>query len=149
MSESDIAIVGLAARFPGARDAAELWRNVRDGVESIAVLSGEELAAAGVDPALLADPRYVRAKGVLEDADRFDAAFFGFTPREAEVMDPQHRVFLECAWEALEDAACDPERSPGRIGVWAGSGTSSYLISNLLPNGDRLEALGTLQVLLL
>jgi acyl transferase domain-containing protein len=149
MSESMIAIVGLAARFPGARDAAELWRNLRDGVGSISVLSDEELAAAGVDPALLADPRYVRAKGALADADRFDAAFFGFTPREAEVMDPQHRVFLECAWEALEDAGCDPERPPGRIGVWAGSGASSYLISNLLPNGDRLEALGTLQVLLL
>jgi len=147
--ESSIAIVGLAARFPGARDAAALWRNLREGVESIAVLSDEELAAAGVDPALLADPRYVRAKGALEDADRFDAAFFGFTPREAEVMDPQHRVFLECAWEALEDAACDPERFAGRIGVWAGSGTSSYLISNLLPNGGRLEALGGLQVLLL
>jgi acyl transferase domain-containing protein len=144
-----IAIVGLAARFPGARDAAELWRNLRDGVESIVFFSDEELAAAGVDPALLADRRYVRAKGALADADLFDAGFFGFTPREAEAMDPQHRVFLECAWEALEDAGCDPERFPGRIGVWAGSGTSSYLISNLLPNGDRLETLGALQVLLL
>jgi acyl transferase domain-containing protein/acyl carrier protein len=144
-----VAVVGLAARFPGARDAAELWRNLAGGVESISFFSAEELAAAGVDPALLADPRYVRAKGTLADADLFDAAFFGFTPREAEAMDPQHRVFLECAWEALEDAGCDPERFPGRVGVWAGSGTSSYLISNLLPNGGRLEALGGLQVLLL
>ncbi|MFL6290869.1 MAG: type I polyketide synthase [Thermoanaerobaculia bacterium] len=144
-----IAIVGIAARFPGARDAEELWRNLRDGIETVSFFSEEELAAAGVDPALLADPRYVRAKGALADADLFDAAFFGFTPREAEAMDPQHRVFLECAWEALEDAACDPEHSSGRIGVWAGSGVSSYLISNLLPNEEKLASFGGLQVLLL
>jgi acyl transferase domain-containing protein len=144
-----VAIVGLAARFPGARDAGELWRNLRDSVESISFFTDEELVAAGVDPALLADPRYVRAKGCLADADLFDAAFFGFTPREAEAMDPQHRVFLECAWEALEDAGCDPQRTAGRVGVWAGSGTSSYLISNLLSNRERLEALGALQVMLL
>jgi acyl transferase domain-containing protein/acyl carrier protein len=144
-----IAIVGIAARFPGANDAESFWRNLRDGVASIAFFDEQELAAAGVEPALLADPRYVRAKGSLDGADLFDAAFFGFTPREAEVMDPQHRVFLECAWEALEDAGCDPERAPGRIGVWAGSGASSYLISNLLPQRARLESVGGLQVLLL
>lgn len=147
-----IAVIGISARFPGARTIEELWRNVSDGIESIAFFTDEELTAAGVDPSRLADPRYVRAKGALEGADLFDAAFFGFTPREAEVMDPQHRVFLECAWEALEDAACDPDRyakGAGRIGVWAGSGMSSYLISNLLPDRDRLETLGGLQVLLL
>lgn len=144
-----IAIVGIAARFPGARNADELWRNLRDGVETVSFFTDQELAAAGENPAQLADPRYVRAKAALEDADLFDAAFFGFTPREAEAMDPQHRVFLECAWEALEDAACDPERIAGRIGVWAGSGASSYLISNLLPNQERLESFGALQVLLL
>ena len=150
MSELEgIAIVGIAARFPGAGNVEYLWRNLRDGVESIARFTEEELVEAGVDPALLADPRYVRAKGALDGADLFDAAFFGFTPREAEAMDPQHRVFLECAWEALEDAACDPDRYPGRIGVWAGSGASSYLISNLLPNQERLESFGSLQVLLL
>ena len=144
-----IAIVGLAARFPGARDAAELWRNLRDGVESISFFTAEELAAAGVAPELLADPRYVRAKGSLDGADLFDAAFFGFTPREAEVMDPQHRVFLECAWEALEDAGCDPERFSGRVGVWAGSGASTYLVANLLPHPGLMERLGGLQLLLL
>jgi acyl transferase domain-containing protein/acyl carrier protein len=153
MSELEgIAIVGIAARFPGMSpggDAEELWRNLRDGIESVTFFTEEELVAAGVDPALLADPRYVRAKGALDGADLFDAAFFGFTPREAEAMDPQHRVFLEHAWEALEDAACDPDRYPGRIGVWAGSGASSYLISNLLPNQERLESFGSLQVLLL
>ncbi|MES1244347.1 MAG: beta-ketoacyl synthase N-terminal-like domain-containing protein [Acidobacteriota bacterium] len=153
MSELEgIAIVGIAARFPGADDAEGLWRNLRDGIESVTVFTDEELTSVeggGVDPATLADPRYVRAKGALAGADLFDAAFFGFTPREAEAMDPQHRVFLECAWQALEDAACDPARHPGRIGVWAGSGASSYLISNLLPNQERLESFGSLQVLLL
>ncbi len=158
-----VAIVGLAARFPGAADAGQFWRNLEAGVESISFLTGEELTAAGVDPRDLSNPLYVPAKGVLDGADRFDAAFFGLTPREAEVMDPQHRVFLECAWEALEDAGCDPRRfgatgvgnggngGNGRIGVWAGSGVSSYLIANLLPPGNqkRLENLGALQVLLL
>ncbi len=138
MSELEgIAIVGIAARFPGAHNAEELWRNLRDGIESVTFFTEEELAAADVDPALLADPRYVRAKGVLDGADLFDAAFFGFTPREAEAMDPQHRVFLECAWEALEDAGLRPRTpSAARIGVWAGSGASSYLIANLLPNQE-------------
>ncbi|HWM91379.1 MAG TPA: beta-ketoacyl synthase N-terminal-like domain-containing protein [Thermoanaerobaculia bacterium] len=150
MSELEgIAIVGIAARFPGARDAEELWRNLRDGIETVSFFSEEELAAAGVDPALLADPRYVRAKGSLADADLFDAAFFGFTPREAEAMDPQHRVFLECAWEALEDAGYDPERPGGRVGLYAGSGISSYLLHNLLPDPDLPDTLGALQAVLL
>jgi acyl transferase domain-containing protein len=144
-----IAVVGLAGRFPGAPSLEDFWRNLRDGVESISFFSAEELAAAGVDPGLLAEERYVRAKGTLAGAELFDPAFFGFTPREAECMDPQHRVFLEAAWEALEDAGCDPERAPGRIGLFAGCGPSSYLISNLLPNAERLAAVGEMQLLLL
>ena len=144
-----IAVVGIAARFPGAWTAAELWQNVRDGVESVTFFDAAELAAAGVDPALLADERYVRAKAVLAGADAFDPAFFGFTPREAEWMDPQHRIFLECAWTALEDAGCDPRRQGGRVGVYAGSGTSSYLLANLLPRRELLETLGGLQAMLL
>src|SRR5262245_20037674 len=100
----EIAIIGMAGRFPGALDVEELWQHVRDGVESIAWFSEAELAAAGLDPAALSDPHYVKARGVLAEAEWFDAAFFGFSPREAEVMDPQHRVFLECAWQALEHA---------------------------------------------
>ena len=142
-----VAVVGVAGRYPGARSIDELWRNLRDGVESISHFTPGELAPY-VDPGLLADPRYVRAKGVLPDADLFDAAFFGFTPREAELMDPQHRVFLECAWEALEDAGCDPQRSGSRVGVYAGSGANAYLIFNLLPHRE-LAAAGTLQLLLL
>jgi acyl transferase domain-containing protein len=143
-----VAVVGLAGRYPGARSVDELWRNLQGGVESISHFTPDELAPY-VDPALLADPRYVRAKGVLPDADLFDAAFFGFTPREAEQMDPQHRVFLECAWEALEDAGCDPQRSGNRIGVYAGSGANAYLIFNLLPNREIAAASGVLQLLLL
>src|SRR5215212_1336043 len=94
-----IAIIGMAGRFPGAGNIAEFWRNLRDGVESISFFSDEELLASGIDPAVLREPNYVRARGVIEDADLFDASFFGFSPREAETLDPQHRLFLECVWE--------------------------------------------------
>src|SRR6185436_965418 len=105
-----IAIVGMAGRFPGARNVEEFWQNLRAGVESLTPFSDDELRAAGVDPRMIADPAYVKAGTVLERADEFDAAFFGFNPREAALMDPQHRIFLECAWEALEDAGYDTER---------------------------------------
>ncbi|MFL6235265.1 MAG: beta-ketoacyl synthase N-terminal-like domain-containing protein [Thermoanaerobaculia bacterium] len=144
-----IAVVGMSGRFPGAGSIDELWRNLRDGVESISFFSAEELIAAGLDPALVRDPAYVRAKGVAEGMEMFEPAFFGFTPREAELMDPQHRVLLECAWEALEDAGVDPGRFPGRTAVYVGSGTSSYLLSNLLPNPEEMRRAGTLQVLIL
>ena len=111
---ANVAIIGMAVRFPGAASLEQFWENLRDGVESISFFTDEELLAGGVDPALLADPAYVRARAVLDGVEDFDAAFFGFTPREAEVMDPQHRVLLECAWEALEDAAQDPERTSNR-----------------------------------
>src|ERR1700675_4094185 len=93
-----IAIVGMAGRFPGANNIEQFWRNIRDGVESITFFRDEELLAAGVDPELLRKPNYVKAKSVLANVDRFDAHFFGLSPREAAAMDPQHRFFLECAW---------------------------------------------------
>ena len=96
-----IAIVGMAGRFPGARDLNQYWENLRAGVESISFFTDEELLAAGVDPGLLNDPAYVKAAGVLEGIDQFDATFFGFNAREAEITDPQQRVFLECAWQAM------------------------------------------------
>src|ERR687885_1734327 len=98
----DIAIIGLTGRFPGARNVDQFWQNLRDGVESISFFSDEELAAAGVDTELLRSPNYVKARPVLDDVDLFDANFFGYSPREAEFMDPQHRLFLESSWEALE-----------------------------------------------
>jgi acyl transferase domain-containing protein len=131
----EIAVIGLAGRFPGARSVEEFWQNLRDGVESISFFTAEELAAEGVDPAILKDPRYVNAGGVLADAELFDASFFGITPREAEIMDPQHRFFLECAWEALEDAGYDPERFGGPVGVFGGVSRNTYLLVNLL-SGD-------------
>ena len=123
----EIAVIGMAGRFPGAPTVQDFWRRLRAGEELITFFSDEELAAAGVDPALLADPAFVRAGGVVEGAEDFDAAFFGFSPREAELMDPQHRIFLECAWHALEDAGYDSERYPGRIGLYAGVGINTYL----------------------
>lgn len=121
-SDSDIAVVGMAGRFPGARNIDEYWTNLRDGVESLTVFSDEELLAAGVEPQLLRDPHYVKTGAVLPDMEMFDAAFFGFSPREASIMDPQHRHFLECSWEALENAGHTPERFSGPIGVFGGSG---------------------------
>jgi acyl transferase domain-containing protein/acyl carrier protein len=128
MSEAslDVAIVGLACRFAGAASAAAFWDGLAGGVELVRDLSREELLAAGVPAADLDRPAYVRRRGVVEDVDLFAASFFGYGTREAETMDPQHRLFLECAWEALEDAACDPERADGLIGVFASASTSTY-----------------------
>ncbi|WP_438016723.1 SDR family NAD(P)-dependent oxidoreductase [Sorangium sp. So ce315] len=143
----EIAIIGVAGRFPGARDVATFWRNLCAGVESVAILTDEELLAAGVDPALLARPEYVRARAVLDDIDMFDAELFGFTPREAAALDPQHRLFLECAWEAFENAGIDPERAGGPVGVYAGSSLSGYL-AHLFPDGPRLQSAADVAALL-
>ncbi len=129
-----VAIVGLAGRFPGARSAEELWRNVLGGVESIRPLADDELRAAGIPEETIRDPRYVKARAILDDADLFDAPFFGVIPREAELMDPQHRVFLEVCHEALEDAALDPATFPGLVGVYAGSSVNTYLASQVAPD---------------
>ena len=133
-----IAIVGLAGRFPGADDIATFWRNLRDGVESIRPLSEEELREAGVPAEALERGDYVRAAAPLSQIDRFAGEFFGFSPKEAQMTDPQHRIFLECAWEALEDAGCVPSRYPGRIGVYAGTGLNTYLLKCLLPHSAQL-----------
>ncbi len=106
-----IAIIGLAGRFPGAPDVDRFWRNLRDGVEAISSFSDDELLRAGIDPDLVRNPQYVAARAVLDDTSLFDAAFFGINPREAEIIDPQHRLFLECAWEALENAGYDARTS--------------------------------------
>ena len=144
-AESEIAIIGMAGRFPGADDVASFWQNLRAGVESISILTDEELAAAGLDLAVTRQPNYVRAAPVLADIELFDAAFFGYTPREAEIMDPQQRFFLECAWRALESAGYDPDRYRGAIGVYAGVSMSSYLI-NLYSNRALLRAASTFQI---
>jgi acyl transferase domain-containing protein/thioesterase domain-containing protein len=142
LTESAIAIIGMAGRFPGARNIGEFWRNLRDGVESIRQLSDAELIAAGVSAEELANPDYVKAAAILDDVEMFDASFFGLSPKDAAIMDPQHRHFLECAWEALEHAGHAAESFPGSIGVYAGSGMSSYLIHNLLTNQKLVESAG-------
>ena len=142
----EIAIVGMAGRFPGAPNLEAFWRNLRDGVESIRFLSDQELEALGVDAALRRDPNYIRATSDLDDIQSFDAAFFGYTPRDAELMDPQQRIFLECAWEALENAGYDPETGQGAVGVFAGTTMSTYLMYNLLPNRRLSGSVDPVQV---
>jgi amino acid adenylation domain-containing protein/non-ribosomal peptide synthase protein (TIGR01720 family) len=142
----EVAIVGMAGRFPGAGDVGSFWRNLRAGVESITFFSEEELIAAGIDPGMLADPSFVKARPVLDDADCFDAAFFHYTPREAELMDPQHRLFLECCWAAMEDAGQVP--GTALAGVYAGTGMNGYLLHNLLTNLPTLQSLGSLQAVI-
>ena len=145
---SAVAVVGMACRLPGAATPEQFWRNLRDGVESIRTLSRDELFDAGASAADLANPKHVPAAATLEGMDLFDAGFFGFTAREAELMDPQHRVFLECAWEALEDAGCDPARFDGAIGVFGGGIFNSYVTWNLLPAGVFDDKAGILQTVL-
>ncbi|MGB2570898.1 amino acid adenylation domain-containing protein [Micromonospora citrea] len=145
----DIAIVGMAGRFPGAPDVSTFWRNLRAGVESITFWDDDTLRAAGVSAETLADPRYVRAAAVLDGIEEFDAAFFGYHPREAALIDPQQRLFLECAWHALEDAGYAPGALDATVGVYAGSALSTYLLGNVLAGrvagtiGETLELLIT------
>ncbi|HEX4954551.1 MAG TPA: amino acid adenylation domain-containing protein [Thermoanaerobaculia bacterium] len=137
-----IAIIGMAGRFPGAGSVEALWRNLLGGVESIAFFSREELLAAGVSAAEADHPRYVPANGALDDADRFDAAFFGYNPREAQLMDPQQRLFLETCWQALEDAGYGAERDRGEVGLFAGATFSSYLL-NLISQRELVASFGS------
>src|SRR5215472_13817624 len=120
MKKSAIAIVGVAGRFPGARNLEEFWRNLQDGIEPIRRLSDAELSVAGVAREEVEDPNYVKVAPIFDGVEMFDAAFFGFSPKDAAILDPQHRHFLECAWEALEDSGHMPDRFPGAIGVFAG-----------------------------
>jgi amino acid adenylation domain-containing protein len=138
----EIAIVGMAGRFPGADGIEAFWCNQRAGTESITRFGRDEMARAGADAALLDDPRWVAARGVLEDADQFDAAFFGFAPREAEIMDPQHRIFLECCWEALEHAGVDAARCAEPVGVFGGAGPPTYLVRMLVDDPAALDSVG-------
>jgi acyl transferase domain-containing protein/acyl carrier protein len=136
-----VAIIGMSGRFPGAKNVDQLWQNLCNGVESISFFSDRELVASGVDPASLNDPQYVKAGAVLQDIEMFDASFFGFSPREAEIIDPQQRLFLECAWEALENAGYDPKTDKNLIGVYAGGNLSTYLLNNLASHPELIKAL--------
>jgi phthiocerol/phenolphthiocerol synthesis type-I polyketide synthase E len=131
-----VAVVGMAGRFPGANSPSAFWDNLQRGEESIVTLSEQQLSAAGVSEQALASPSYVRRTPLIDRIDEFDAEFFGFPPQAARMMDPQHRLFLQCAWHALEDAGCDPARFDGSIGVYATSGSSMYMLHNLLSHHD-------------
>src|SRR5579859_3391693 len=133
-----VAIIGMAGRFPGARSVGEFWRNQLNGIEAISQFQVDELEIP--DAANLAkDPTYVRARSILEDVDFFDAEFFGIHPREAELMDPQHRIFLECCWQAFEDAGYDPLTFPGAAAIYAGSSMPTYFLSRLCRDPDFLR----------
>ncbi|HEV3076882.1 MAG TPA: type I polyketide synthase [Thermoanaerobaculia bacterium] len=134
-----VAIVGMAGRFPGAADVDRLWELLRDGEEGITRFSDQELRAAGVPELLLRDPSYVKASGVLTEIERFDADLFDCREAEARILDPQQRLFLECSWEALEDAGYRPRHCPGVVGVYAGASLSTYLLFNL---HHQLDATG-------
>jgi acyl transferase domain-containing protein/surfactin synthase thioesterase subunit/acyl carrier protein len=133
LPRDDIAIIGLSCRFPGATTAEEYWKNLCDGIESITFFSDQELVATGINPCLVANPAYVKAAAMLRDVEMFDASFFGYSPKEAALMDPQHRLFLEVCWETFEGAGYDPSAYPGKVGVLATAGgvVTSYLLAKL------------------
>lgn len=137
-----VAIVGMAGRFPGAGDIQEFWTNLRNGVEAIRTFALDEVERAGRGSGSMDDPAFVPAGGTVDGVEEFDAPFFSFTPREAELTDPQQRLFLECAWQALEHAGYDSEKFDGRIGVYAGASMSTYLLFNLLRHPGLLESVG-------
>ena len=143
----DIAIVGMAGRFPGAPDVDTLWQRLRAGDELLTHFDEQTLLDAGVSPEVLASPDYIRVGAQLDGADCFDAAFFGYSPREAQIIDPQQRIFLECAWTALESAGYDPTRYPDRIGVFGGVGMNGYLL-NLLAQPDLIDVVGPFQIMI-
>jgi len=140
-----IALIAMTGRFPGAPDTDTLWQRLRAGDELLTFFDDETLRAAGVSEALLARTSYVKAAAQIADVDRFDAAFFDYSPREAQIIDPQQRVFLECAWQALEEAGYDSARYPGRIGVFGGVGLNTYLF-DLLAQPALLEMIGRFQL---
>src|ERR1022692_4867590 len=143
-NELDIAVVGMAGRFPGARNLDEFWHNLVEGVESITRFSDEELLRSGVHAACLSNPNYVKAAPILEDPFQFDANFFGFSPVEARTLDPQHRILLELAQEAIEDAGYDPNRYSGRIGVFTGAALNTYFMDRGLSRQFAQEYIPTL-----
>lgn len=133
---TEIAIIGMAGRYPRSRNLDEFWNHLRDGEELISFFTDKEVLARGVDPEVLASGQFVKAAVVLDDMDLFDATFFGFTRREAELLDPQHRLFLETAWEALENAGYSSDVYDGLISVYAGAGINSYFLMNLFNNPE-------------
>lgn len=143
----DVAVIGLACRFPGANNLEEFWQNLCHGVESISWFGDEEITNSGVEAELVSNPNYVKASPILEDIEGFDADFWGFTPKEAQLLDPQQRLFLECAWESLEDAGYDPFTYQGAISLYGGAATNTYLLNNIYPNRHNIDDRDNLQTI--
>lgn len=146
--DEPIAIVGMACRFPGASNPETFWKNLQEGVESISFFAEDEVEFSALDRKPQKDVQYIRARGILEGVDQFDASLFGVSPREAEIMDPQHRLFLETCWEALETAGYCPGKYEGDTGVYLGVGMNTYLLNYLYPNREQLESIENFQVLI-
>ncbi len=146
--QEEIAIIGMSGRFPQASSVNEFWRNLREGRESISHFTVQEVLAEQVVPQVVSQPNYVRARAILNDAELFDASFFGMQPREAEIMDPQQRLLLECTWEALEDSGYDPKAYDDPIGVFVGAGFNYYYQNNLSSNPNLVKSFGSFQTLI-
>ena len=143
-----IAIIGLAGRFPRAKSLDEFWQNIRNGVEALETFSDAELDLAGVPVALRSQPLFVRKGAKLEDVELFDPDFFGFSPREAQIVDPQHRIILECAWEALEHAGYPAGVTDALIGIYAGAGMNTYLTEQILRDPALTDTVGSFQLMI-
>ncbi|MBN3951420.1 MAG: acyltransferase domain-containing protein [Nostoc sp. NMS7] len=141
----EIAIIGMSGCFPNAQNIEQFWQNLRDGIESVHFYNDQELKDLGVDPDLISNPNYVKAECIVEDIDLFDASFFGINPREAEIMSPSHRFFLEYAWKALENAGYNSEVYNKPIGVYAGTSAGSYLF-NIYSNSEIVASAGDKQI---
>jgi amino acid adenylation domain-containing protein len=142
----DVAVIAMACRFPGANTIEELWNLLQQGKETISFFSDEELDA-GIPETLKNNPDYIKARGIIENAEAFDPAFFGMNPRLAELMDPQQRIFLEISWEALESGGYLPSKYSGAIGVFAGTGNNTYYLNNVQDHTDLISRIGSFQVM--
>lgn len=142
MTVAPVAVIGIGARFPGARSASQFWQNLIEERESVITLDETTLRDNEIDyPSLIQDPDFVPRAGILDGAEDWDAEFFGLTPRQAAIMDPQHRLWLECAWDAFEDASFDPTRFEGNVGVFTGVGTrGNYLMANIARDRSYLDS---------
>ncbi|QDK79695.1 amino acid adenylation domain-containing protein [Spirosoma sp. KCTC 42546] len=147
-SDNDVAVIGMAGRFPGASTVDALWELLKQGKETTRFFTDSELDAS-IPASLKHDPLYVKARGVIEQADQFDAQFFGLTPNVAQLMDPQQRVFLEIAWETLEQTGYLPQHYDGCVGVFAGCGNNTYYLNNVLGHKDLIDQVGAFQVMTL
>jgi myxalamid-type polyketide synthase MxaB len=143
----DVAIIGMSCRFPGANNISKLWDNLCNGVESISFFEDAEILASGVEEELLRDPNYVKASPILQDVAGFDADFWGYSPKEAQLLDSQQRLFLECTWESLEDAGYDPFNYQGDISLYGGAATNTYLLNNIYPNRHTIDNRHRLEVI--